>query len=133
MFGKGVYFADMFAKSFAYARRGYHQQESYLMLMCEVVLGKSREMNSAEYVENLDYPFHSVKGCGRQGPGYKHTVTCPNGVKIPLGKVIEYHENEEQKRRLITLSHNEYIVYNTSQIRMRYLVQIKKKKPQKKQ
>ena len=44
MFGKGVYFADMFDKSFAYAARGYCQQESFLMLMCEVVLGKSKEV-----------------------------------------------------------------------------------------
>ena len=44
MFGKGVYFADMFDKSFAYANRGFGQQESYLMLMCEVVLGKSKEV-----------------------------------------------------------------------------------------
>lgn len=96
--------------------------------MCEVVLGKSREFKSVEYIENLEYPFHSVKGCGYQGPGYKHTITCPNGVKIPLGKVIFYHENEEERRRLFNLNHNEYIVYNTAQIRMRYLVQIKKKK-----
>lgn len=44
MFGKGVYFADMFDKSFAYAARGFNQQDSYLMLMCEVVLGKSKEL-----------------------------------------------------------------------------------------
>ena len=29
------------------------------------------------------------------------------------------------------LAHNEYIVYNTSQIRMRYVVQVKKKDPTK--
>lgn len=85
MFGKGVYFADMFDKSFAYANRGYNQQDSYLMLMCEVALGKSKELYSAEYVEKLDYPFSSVKGMGRTGPGYKHTLVCPNGVKIPFG------------------------------------------------
>ena len=44
MFGKGVYFADMFDKSAQYAQRGYHQQDSYLMLMCEVVTGKSKEL-----------------------------------------------------------------------------------------
>lgn len=29
----------------------------------------------------------------------------------------------------MALQHNEYIVYNTQQIRMRYVVQIKKKDP----
>ena len=61
--------------------------------MCEVVLGKQKELLQAEYVEKLEPQYHSVKGCGRTGPGYKNTITCPNGVKIPYGKVIEYNEN----------------------------------------
>ena len=127
MFGKGVYFADMFDKSFAYAARGYAQQDSYLMIMCEVVLGKSKELYQGEYVEKLEHPYNSVKGCGRRGPGYKHTIVLPNGVKIPYGPVINYHENDHEKLKQVVLQHNEYIVYNTSQIRMRYVVQIQKK------
>jgi hypothetical protein len=127
MFGKGVYFADMFDKSFPYAARGYNQQDSFLMILCEVVLGKSKELNQAEYIEKLDPPYLSVKGCGRRGPGYKHTLILPNGVKLPYGPVIDYHEGNVEKQRLMALQHNEYIVYNTSQIRMRYLVQVQKK------
>ena len=127
MFGKGIYFADMFDKSYQYAARGYQQQDSFLMLMCEVALGKSKEMYNAENIEKLDPPYHSVKGTGRRGPGYKHTVTCPNGVKLPYGKVINYSEGNVEKTKLYQLEHNEYVVYNTSQVRMRYLVQIKKK------
>ena len=127
MFGKGVYFADMYDKSFAYANRGYAGQDSYLMLMCEVALGKSKELTQAEYIEKLEPQFQSVKGCGRTGPGYKDTIVLPNGVKIPYGKVIEYHKDDQPLRNLMALQHNEYIVYNTSQIRMRYLIQVKKK------
>lgn len=36
-----------------------------------------------------------------------------------------------QQAGLPQMAHNEYIVYNTSQIRMRYLVQMKKKQPAK--
>ena len=98
------------------------------MLMCEVVLGKSKELLQSEYVEKLDHPYHSVKGCGRRGPGYKHTIVLPNGVKIPYGPVINYHEGNVELLKNYQLQHNEYIVYNTSQIRMRYVVQIQKKK-----
>ena len=98
MFGKGVYFADMFDKSFAYANRGYNQQDSHLMLLCEVALGKSKELYTAEYIEKLEQPYSSVKGLGRKGPGYKNTVVCPNGIKIPLGKVIEYHASDPHRR-----------------------------------
>ena len=100
-------------------------------MMCEVVLGKQKELYQAEYIEKLDHPYNSVKGCGRRGPGYKHTITLPNGVKIPYGKVIDYFENNHEKQRQMHLQHNEFIVYNTSQIRMRYVVQVKKKDPTK--
>ena len=74
--------------------------------------------------------YQSVKGVGRRGPDYNCTVTLPNGVKIPYGKTIDYFPNE-QNWGWNGLQHNEYIVYNTNQIRMRYLVQIKKKDPKK--
>ena len=45
LFGKGVYFADMFDKSFAYAKN--FENDCHLMLLSEVALGKSYE---------LDYP-----------------------------------------------------------------------------
>ena len=121
----------MFDKSFAYAARGFGQQDSYLMIMCEVVLGKQKEMIQAEYVEKLEHPYNSVKGCGRRGPGYKHTIVLPNGVKIPYGPVINYHEGDVEKQKTLQLQHNEYIVYNTSQIRMRYVIQVKKKQDKK--
>ncbi len=82
-------------------------------------------------MEKLDSQYHSVKGVGRRGPGYKHTVTCPNGVKIPLGKVINYHEKSPEILKQLQLQHNEYIVYNTNQIRMRYVIQIRKKQEKK--
>jgi poly [ADP-ribose] polymerase len=40
----------------------------------------------------------------------------PSGVTIPLGTPVKNHTAR--------LSYNEYIVYNTSQVRMRYLVEI---------
>lgn len=67
------------------------------MVMCEVVLGKSKEVYQGEYIEKLEHPYSSVKGCGRRGPGYKNTVVCPNAVKIPLGPVINYFEDQPQK------------------------------------
>ena len=103
MFGKGVYFADMFDKSAGYAQRGYQHQDSYLMMLCEVVLGKSKELKNAEYVENLEHQYHSVKGVGRKGPGYKHTIVLPNGVKIPYGPVINYYEKDLEMQRLVML------------------------------
>lgn len=61
------------------------------MMLSEVALGKSKELYNAEYVERLEPQYHSVKGVGRKGPGYDHTLVLPNGVKIPYGKVEDYY------------------------------------------
>ena len=70
------------------------------MLMCEVVLGKSKEIYQGEYIDKLEPPYNSVKGCGRRGPGYKNTLIMPNNVKIPFGKVLNYHENDVEKQKI---------------------------------
>jgi hypothetical protein len=68
-----------------------------------------------------------VKGMGRRGPEYKHLITLPNGVKIPYGKVTDYYKDKPNVYNQFNLAHNEFIVYKENQIRMRYLIQIKRK------
>jgi len=56
-------------------------------------------------------------------------VVLVNGARVPIGKVqpIEHWKEEDGKRRRVYLysSHSEYIVYDVSQVRMRYVVQLK--------
>lgn len=137
MFGKGVYFADMFRKSDAYA----HGITSKVLILCEVALGEMQKLYEAKYVENLAAPFMSVKGCGRNGPDLRNKlVITPAGFAVPTGLPIKYPDHvipqsaqnqqnpwmlrQMQQMGGYTLMHNEYIVYNTDQIRMRYLVQV---------
>ena len=62
------------------------------MLLCEVALGKSKELRHAQYIEDLpNKEFQSVKGVGSNAPGYQKTLTFPEGFKIPLGK---YERND---------------------------------------
>jgi hypothetical protein len=44
-----------------------------------------------------------------------------NGVTIPLGKEITYNNNEDFRS---IINYPEYVVYDSSQIRIRYLIQI---------
>ena len=57
MFGKGVYFADSFQKSFGYCGDTAYDEEnkkSYaLMLLCEVALGPMYELTQAQYITEL--------------------------------------------------------------------------------
>jgi len=124
MFGKGVYFADMFTKSLGYCTddgTGYK-----LLLLCEVALGEMYETEKAEYITELKAPYKSVKGIGREGPKMSKKVVLSNGCICPIGKIVNYKKDQQQPFMWYGgLQHNEYIVYDVSQIRMRYLVQVK--------
>ncbi len=51
-FGKGVYLADMFEKSWHYS---CYQREKYIfMLLCETALGNMLELNNFQYIDRLD-------------------------------------------------------------------------------
>jgi len=117
-FGKGVYFADMFSKSHGYCST----DGPAFLLLCEVALGKMAELFSSQYMEKAPDGFNSCKAMGRSFPDFSNCVVLPNGVTIPLGKVIE---KTQQNENHIHLRNNEFIVYDTSQVRMRYLVELK--------
>ena len=68
-------------------------------------------------------PYNSVKGLGKNGPSFKQSVVLANGAKVPCGKSINYKYDNTTTYR--GLNYNEYIVYDTSQVKMRYLVQVK--------
>lgn len=55
MFGKGVYFADVFDKSYGYTHDyTVEEDKNYaLMLLCEVALGDMLELRQAEYITEL--------------------------------------------------------------------------------
>ena len=119
MFGKGVYFADMVSKSANYCHASPCNNEG-LLLLCEVALGKSHCLTSAD--SSLKKPptlTYSVHGMGKTGPDPAGSKTWQSGCVIPCGKPIE---NDLSKTDLL---YNEFIVYDTSQIKMQYLVKVK--------
>ncbi|KAM1058181.1 hypothetical protein EV2_032284 [Malus domestica] len=119
MFGKGVYFADMFSKSanYCYASNGC---TSGVLLLCEVVLGDMAELLTAKYdADKLPVGKLSTKGVGGTEPDFSEAQLLDDGVVVPLGK-----PKENTSRPKGSLLYNEYIVYNVEQIRMRYVVQV---------
>jgi len=119
-FGKGIYFADMFSKSFSYCKTRHN--EPAFMILSEVILGKMHEVCKPEYMEHPPDGFDSVKALGRQGPDFSQSVVLLNGVRIPTGGIVDHPSTSVRK---ISLADNEYIVYNPAQVRMRYLVELK--------
>uniref|UniRef100_A0A0D9V0P4 Poly [ADP-ribose] polymerase n=1 Tax=Leersia perrieri TaxID=77586 RepID=A0A0D9V0P4_9ORYZ len=118
MFGKGVYFADMFSKSANYCYAS-ESCRSGVLLLCEVALGEMNELLNADYdANNLPKGKLSTKGVGQTAPNIAESKITDDGVVVPLGKP----KAEPSKRG--SLLYNEYIVYNIDQIRMRYVLHV---------
>ncbi|KAL2499707.1 Poly [ADP-ribose] polymerase 2 [Abeliophyllum distichum] len=113
MFGKGVYFADMFSKSANYCCSSPTATSSVLLL-CEVALGDMAELLVGNYnADKLPEGKLSTKGVGATAPDISKAEMLEDGLVVPLGKP------KEQPRPKGSLLYNEYIVYNVDQIRMR--------------
>ncbi|XP_027698752.1 poly [ADP-ribose] polymerase 2 isoform X2 [Vombatus ursinus] len=126
MFGKGIYFADMSSKSanYCFASR---LKDVGLLLLSEVALGEYNELLEANpEAAGLLQGKHSTKGMGKMAPNPSHYVTL-NGTTVPLGPASNTGVLNPQG---YTLNYNEFIVYDPSQVRMRYLLKIRFNFPQ---
>lgn len=118
MFGKGVYFADMVSKSANYCFTN-PTNNTGLLLLCEVALGKPRKLlRSDYYANNLPKGHSSTWGMGKTGPS-EAGARMLGDVKVPMGAHAPTNVKDG------SLLYNEFIVYDTAQIKMKYLVQCK--------
>ena len=118
LFGAGVYFADLAQKSQGYARP-YSSNGTALFLVAEVALGTPQNFKSSNSnADKLAPGTHSTHGHGTIHPDPKDYKTIDGDVTVPMGKPVKFDGN---------MGANEFIVYNTNQIRMRYIIKWKQK------
>ncbi|XP_058010217.1 poly [ADP-ribose] polymerase 2-A [Hevea brasiliensis] len=118
-FGKGIYFADMFAKSVPYCGADWVNSDAVLIL-CEVALGNINEIQNFEHIaDQLPKGKLSAKAIGRTEPDPSEFEVFEDGIIVPQGKPIE------QTRLKAVCGMNEYIIFNIDQIRIRYVVHVK--------
>ncbi|CAG2105984.1 unnamed protein product [Medioppia subpectinata] len=122
LFGKGVYLADMFTKSQAYC---YGTSDKF-MLLCEVSLGEVQEVRISDLADDkpltLANDKHSLKTShARYIPDPQSTVYW-KGRAVPLGEPIP---QEFADKEYNDVNYNEYIVFNSEQICLRYLIHYK--------
>lgn len=121
MFGKGLYFADNMMKSIGYTEQG--QKDSFILL-CEVVLGKLHRPEVSFTSSKLPKNCLSTYAQGYTGPDYTQSVFLDDGVEVPCGPICDY-EAPPKKQWLV--QNSEFIVYDASQVRIRYLLHLKSK------
>ncbi|KAG2378279.1 hypothetical protein C9374_008422 [Naegleria lovaniensis] len=122
MFGKGVYFADMCSKSANYCH-SHLSDNCGLLLLTEVALGATYNKTQSEFVTKLPGSLGSTWGQGQCEPNGSEYLeidsTCSGQkVKVPYGKPV-------QTNRHSSLLYNEYIIYDTAQANLRYLIKCK--------
>lgn len=111
-FGRGLYFADAITKSLNYC--SYTGKMVALLLLCEVALGTSLEVTAPQPI-TLPSGMHSTKCLGeRSVSGFK---TRPDGLLIPSGRKL--------RDQTMEMPYNEFIVYDESQVQIKYLVKVK--------
>lgn len=117
MFGKGVYFADLVSKSAQYCYTDKKNPVG-LMLLSEVALGEIYELKKAKYMDKPPKGKHSTKGLGKKVPQESEFVKWRDDVIIPCGKPVTSSVKASE------LMYNEYIVYDTAQVKMQFLLKV---------
>eukprot|EP00911_Craspedida_sp_UC1_P003017 UC1_evm2s2202 len=120
MFGKGVYFANSASKSAQYCYAS-GSNSTGLMLLSEVALGATHQLTDAEYdlPKKLAKGTLSTHGVGGMSPDPSGSITTDDGTIVPMGKIQPVPGVNS------SLLYDEFIVYNTDQIRNKYLVRLK--------
>ncbi|KAJ6574331.1 Poly polymerase [Mycena capillaripes] len=116
----------MVSKSFNYCHSSL-SNETGLLLLCEVAVGPIFEQQNSNYTADVDCASagkRSTKGLGSSAPARWTDAGAAlqneelRGCMMPAGPK---HVRTNQP----ALQHNEYIVYNLNQIRLRYVVMVK--------
>ncbi|KAI1386905.1 PARP-domain-containing protein [Hypoxylon trugodes] len=128
MFGKGIYLADMSSKSANYCYAGISNGHA-LLLLCEAELGDPmQKLTGASYSAAEDAKSQgmlSTLGQGLTGPSVWKDAECIHpslkGVKMPDTTTPPNNTNVPNAYLL----YNEYICYDVSQVRLRYLFRVR--------
>ncbi|KAK9067559.1 hypothetical protein SSX86_011670 [Deinandra increscens subsp. villosa] len=118
MFGKGIYFADLVSKSAQYCFTDKKNPVG-LMLLSEVALGEMYELKKAQYIDKPPKGKHSTKGLGKNVPKESEHVKWKDDVIVPCGKPVP------STVKATELMYNEYIVYNTDQVKLQFLLKVR--------
>lgn len=116
MFGKGIYFTNIASKAANYSKSIMcNGNPQGIMLLCEVALGNMIEYYRAQNMKKLPNGVHSVFVRGISSP--RDTTHISRGVEVPFGPLVNVPLFQKPQFR-----HNQFVIYNPAQVRIRYLV-----------
>lgn len=120
VFGQGIYFTDNLTRAIEFSKKPKEIKRG-LILVSQVALGEVHETAEALGVDfngkSLPLGKQSVKAMGKFSSD--ETQTLPDGCIIPKGRV----KGNLNSANLALF--NEFVIFDTSQCKMRYLIEIK--------
>lgn len=116
-FGRGIYFSDCITKSAGYCRVS-GENTTGLLLLCEVALGRSQESLGRSLP--LQSGYDSLQGLGHYYPLPNHVRA--DGLIVPNGNLVQSGHNTAPL-------FNEFVVYDESRVKIRYVVKLNFKAP----
>mgnify|MGYP002677760616 CR=1 FL=1 len=125
MFGAGVYFGQ-YSKSLQYSTRRFggakNKGNSYYLFICDVALGKMKMETSGKNYAHAPTGYNSVMGVGidaiKAGCNIKGVGDTKDFV-IPADTIFR-----NVHKTGLCLQHNEFITYNQSRFRIRYIIEV---------
>lgn len=121
MFGSGLYLASSFSKSFNYCASDTSGGYACLLL-CEAALGKQLEKTQSDsYLSPA-----KLKVAGNYNSTWGKGQNTPSGF-INYGDMIVPNGKLQKSSTNTCLIYDEYIVYDTNQVSLKYLVIVKEK------
>ena len=117
--GAGIYFADSVTKSFNYTF-STETADTGFIVVCEVALGSSQYVTKCT-PEPLPDTFESRIAHGRSHPDLKEFEMYNGNVIVPCGRLIDNPDGLDS-----TFLYNEYVIYDKSQYKFKYLLELKK-------
>lgn len=123
--GRGIYLASENNKSAAYVTEDYSSHTG-IMFLCEVALGKEKHITSDDSsLRRAPAGFDSVVALGQTEPDPTKDTTLQLGgveVVVPQGVPLA---NKRLGGLSSEFTQSEYLVYNESQVRIRYVLQMR--------
>ena len=91
-----------------------------LFLLCEAAIGNPKVYSNfcGDAADRLD-GCHSTHGMGTNIPDPKQSVKLDGDITVPNGPIIR---NPDPRAGI---AHDEFVIYNVNQIKMRYLLKVK--------
>lgn len=121
IFGKAIYFTDVVSKAALYCSAGRLNTTGF-MLLCDVAVGTSYNIPRSKIFKRPPKGFHSVKGVGKFA---SKTSIVVDGAEFCVSEPVKNDEEiSELKIGESAFNYNEYAIYDVSQIKIAYLVQV---------